>query len=230
MRLPRFVRPFGASALLLEWEQRIDPAINASVHTYTRALRKLAGVQECVPAYASLLVTYTGGAAAAYTLRESIFALRLSVSDESSTLLHELPVCYGGIHGPDMLSVRELTGLTEERIIELHTTTIYQVYFLGFQPGFGFLGELDAALEIARRATPRTRVPAGSVGLAGRQTGIYPSDSPGGWQLIGRCPLPLLRAGADATRLRAGDRVQFYSVSPEAYRNLHQNPPPWPVR
>ncbi|WP_420459812.1 5-oxoprolinase subunit PxpB [Neolewinella sp.] len=230
MRLPRFVRPYGTSALLLEWEQRIDPAISASVNAYARALRPYELVEECVPAYASLLVTHRGGRQAAYALRELIFGLSPAEEQRSETVTHELPVCYGGEFGPDLEDVSTHCSLPPEEVIGRHTAVTYRVYFLGFQPGFGFLGELDASLEVPRRASPRTRVPAGSVGLAGRQTGIYPMDSPGGWQLIGRCPLPLLQTGPDTTRLRAGDRLRFYPITAADFTALQQAPLPWPTR
>ena len=230
MRRPRFIHPYGTSALLLEWEQHIDPAINDSVHAYAAALRLHDPVKECVPAYASLLVTHHGGREVAYALREFIFSLHPTADAHSKPILHELPVRYGGEYGPDLGNVARHSGLSPKEVIGRHTAPLYRVYFLGFQPGFGFLGELDGSLEIARRPLPRTRVPAGSVGLAGRQTGIYPTESPGGWQLIGCCPLPLLRVGPDTARLRAGDRVRFYPVTATDFTTLRQAPPVWPTR
>ena len=216
--------------MLLEWEQRIDPDINASVHAYAAALRSHERVIECVPAYASLLITHRGERKVAYALRELIFDLAPEVASRGTSYLHELPVCYGGDFGPDLDEVADHGGLSPQEVINRHTAVTYRVYFLGYQLGFGFLGELDARLEVPRRASPRTRVPAGSVGLAGWQTGIYPTASPGGWQLIGRCPLPLLRDGADITRLRAGDGVRFIPIPATDFDTLRQAPATWPIR
>ena len=227
---PPLYPPYGASAMLLEWEQRIDPDISASVHAYAAALRSHEQVIECVPAYASLLLNHRSDRTVAYALREFIFGLDPKVASRRPSYLHKLPVCYGGDFGPDLVQVADYSGLSPQEVINCHTAVTYRVYFLGYQPGFGFLGELDARLDIPRRPTPRTRVPAGSVGLAGRQTGIYPMNSPGGWQLIGRCPLPLLQAGADTTRLRAGDRVRFYSIPATDVTSLQQASPAWPIR
>jgi inhibitor of KinA len=140
---------------------------------------------------------------------------------------HVLPVCYDG---PDFRAATQWLSLDPGVLIELHTGQDYLVYQLGFRPGFAFLGDTPAALEIARHASPRARVPAGSVGLAGRQTGVYPTASPGGWQLIGRCPLPLVRAGTNPTLLRAGDLVRFRPVTPAEFIHLQNHPPPWPER
>ena len=215
--------------MLLEWEQRIEAGINASVHAYATALRSHAWVEECVPAYASLLVIYRGDRKVGDVLKEFIFDLDPDLGPWGESYLHDLAVCYEQF-SPDLEEVADYTGLSTREVIERHTAVTYRVFFLGYQPGFGFLGELDPGLEIPRRHSPRTRVPAGSVGLAGRQTGIYPTDAPGGWQLIGRCPLPLLRTGPDATRLHAGDRVRFYPVTTAEFIALQNAPLSWPIR
>ena len=210
--MPRRIQDFGPLALLLEWEQRIDPAINHSVLAYTRYLESQDGVVECIPGYASLLVRVTRERT---RWKELLYDLRVPVAESPPGVLHRLPVRYGGSFGPDLASVARHAGLTEREVIDLHTGQDYRVYLLGFRPGFGFLGSLPAQLEMARHGTPRARVPAGSVGLAGRQTGVYPLDSPGGWQLIGNCPLPLLTASGNA-RLAPGDRVRFYAIDADA--------------
>ena len=230
MRLPRYIHPYGRNALLLEWEQRISPEINRSVHAFAEALRRHPSVTECVPGYASLLLSFTGSAKTAYALRESIFSTRPEETPLASPYVHTLPVCYGGGFGPDLPDVCALTGLTETEVITTHTSTEYLVYLLGFHPGFAFMGEVEARLEVSRRKAPRTNLPRGSVGLAGRQTGIYPDASPGGWQLIGQCPLPLLDDRTGETRFRAGDRVRFRKISEPEFIHLQSAPPPWPIR
>ena len=207
------LRRYGDSALLLDWESRIDLDINASVHHYAAALGQLPGVSECVPAYASLLVTFSPALTSFDTLAEQVYALRMDGAAIRQPTLHTLPVCYGGDYGPDLAGVSQLLALEEAEVIRRHTAVTYRVYFLGFRPGFAFLGDVDERLSVPRLASPRARVPAGSVGIAGRQTGVYPTPSPGGWQLLGRCPLPLLSEGPEVMHLRPGDRVRFVSVS-----------------
>ena len=125
----------------------------------------------------------------------------------------EIPVRYGGKFGPDLMSVADTLNLTVEAVVKIHTQAIYTVYFIGFQPGFPYLGGLDERLYSARRATPRTQVPAGSVGIGGEQTGVYPFESPGGWQLLGRTDSRLFDISQEpATLLSAGDTLQFTAV------------------
>jgi inhibitor of KinA len=227
MRLPRHILPYGSDALLINWEQRITPGISSSVHAYAAALLAHPAVLECIPAYASLMVRYAPPKISAYQLREFIFELRPSASGPQNPVVHDLPVLYDG---PDLKFISGKLRLSKKKIISLHSATDYLVYQVGFQPGFAFLGDTKEELTITRRESPRPKVLAGSVGLAGRQTGVYPTDGPGGWQLIGRCPLSLVRSGTDPTRLRAGDRVRFRPVSSAEFTKLAKSPPPWPER
>ena len=227
MRLPRHILPYGSDALLLNWEQRITPGISTSVHAYAAALLAHPAVLECIPAYASLMVRFVPPKISAYQLRELIFELRPSAARPQNSMVHDLPVLYDGF---DLEFISGKLRMSKKRIISLHAATDYLVYQLGFQPGFAFLGDTKEELTIARRENPRPKVPAGSVGLAGRQTGVYPTDGPGGWQLIGRCPWPLIRSGPDPTRLRAGDQVRFRQVSPAEFAKLAKSPAPWPER
>lgn len=213
MRLPREFIDYGHHALLLNWEQCIDPAINAGVHAYAAHLSHHPAVTESVPAYCSLLVIFDSAKTNHYKLREWIYAQTVSIPPAVMLKTHRIPVVYGGEFGPDLEEVCRLTHLSPQEVIQLHTSTTYRVYQLGYQPGFPFLGLTDAKLEVARRSSPRGRVPAGSVGLAGRQTGIYPQASPGGWQLIGRCPWGIWRnEHENQARFKAGDAVQFYAI------------------
>lgn len=217
MRLPRDITSYGPTALLLNWEQQIDQSINESVHIYASAIREIAGVMECIPAYCSLMVTFAPQQINAFTLRERIYDLPLEESRKTigagKKVIHQVPVVYGGEHGPDLAAVATATGLTTKRVIQLHSKAIYRVYQLGYQPGFGFLGLTDERIAVPRLATPRSRVPAGSIGLAGRQTGIYPHEAPGGWQLIGQTPLTMWDNGTGRkSRFQAGDEVQFYAI------------------
>ncbi len=192
---------FGDGAILVTFEQRIDPLINSLVHaaaSAVRAARADGGPWAApVPGYASLLVPYdplriTGQQA--LEALESLVANEVSASSpaaDSARPIVEIPVRYGGDDGPDLAEVAEWTGLTAKEVIELHCSVDYRAYLLGFAPGFAYLGELPAQLELPRRATPRQRVPAGSVAIAGRQTAVYPLATPGGWHLIGRTHVPM---------------------------------------
>jgi inhibitor of KinA len=133
----------------------------------------------------------------------------------------EIPVCYGGTHGPDLDDVAARHGITPDEVVRLHTGANYRVYMLGFAPGFAYLGGLSEMIATPRRPEPRTAVPSGSVGIGGSQTGIYPMVLPGGWQLIGRTPLVLFDATRSSpTLLSVGDTVTFRAISPNEYAGL----------
>ncbi|MEM6394764.1 MAG: 5-oxoprolinase subunit PxpB [Bacteroidota bacterium] len=227
MRKPRQILNYGPRALLLQWAQEISPAVNDSVHAYARACLNIEGVAECVPAYCTLLVTFHEGKTNSYRLREHIYSLSIKAKRQTGKL-HKLPVCYGGEFGPDLKEIAEKLRLTTRKIIQLHQATTYRVYQLGYRPGFAFLGLTDSKLEIGRRDSPRAKVPAGSVGLAGRQTGIYPSESPGGWQIIGRCPWPMIDTNVKPfSRLQAGDSVEFFAIKPKEWDKYQNKPELW---
>jgi inhibitor of KinA len=127
-------------------------------------------------------------------------------------------VCYGGAFGPDLAGVARFAGMSEAEAIELHSGPVYRVFMLGFLPGFAYMGTVNPRIAAPRRPTPRMRVPAGSVGIAGGQTGIYPSESPGGWQLVGRTPVKPFDLGRLGPFLfKPGDAVRFYRIEPEDY-------------
>jgi KipI family sensor histidine kinase inhibitor len=213
---PRF-QPAGDSAVLVTFGTRIDAALNRQVHALARRLgdSTLEGVGEAVPGYASLLVHFD-------LLRLDYDAvvgwIRQNLADDAGLKLNprrvEVPVVYGGEDGPDLAFVAEHNHLTIEEVLTIHSGRDYPVYLMGFMPGFPYLGGLDPAIAAPRLATPRSRVPAGSVGIAGAQTGIYPLESPGGWRIIGRTPLKLF----DLTReppflLAPGDLVRFVPLA-----------------
>ena len=214
---PRFLLA-GDSALVIEFGDEISEAVNRKVHALAYVLEKnsLPGIGEAVPTYRSLLIHYD-------PLRLPCDAAKALVTDllqkwEEIPLpqptVVEVPVVYGGEFGPDIEFVAKHNSLSVEEVIRLHCGTTYTVYMLGFSPGFTYLGGLPEVLATPRLPTPRTLVPAGAVGIAGAQTGIYPIATPGGWQLIGRTPLKLF----DPTReppvpLKPGDRLRFVPVS-----------------
>lgn len=208
-------------ALLLRFGERIDAAVNARVHDVAKRVRaaNLPGVIDIAPAYASLLLRFEpamfGDAQTAHGhLRE---AVRAALHESASAVVagHEIdiPVCYGGAHGPDIEDVARHAALDVRQVIARHAAAEYTVAMIGFAPGFPYLLGLDRALHTPRRATPRTRVTAGSIAIGGAQTGIYPGELPGGWMLIGRTPLTLFDAARDPPCLLGpGDLVRFHAI------------------
>ena len=198
------VRPVGERGLLVEVEEL------ETVHRLHAALRELAppGVVELVPAYRTVLIVAEPGRAGVLDeLAATLPELELPPAEAVAGETVEVPVSYDG---EDLPEVARLTGLEVEEVVRRHTAPEYTVAFLGFSPGFPYLVGLDPALEVPRRDTPRTSIPAGSVGLAGNQTGIYPTASPGGWQLIGRTERRLFDPGRDPPALLApGTRLRF---------------------
>jgi inhibitor of KinA len=209
----------------------LGDAITMETHTRVRKFLELlrvepvVGVHDVNPAYCSVLVKFDG-AAFGHAELENILSGYLERLDEvklPAARLVEIPVCYGGESGPDLHDVAATQGISEEGVVELHESREYVVYFLGFVPGFAYLGELPEELVLGRLATPRRTVPAGSVGIAGRQTGVYPFATPGGWRLLGRTPLKMFRAENHGLSLLAiGDRVKFMGISPERFVELER--------
>ena len=214
---PRIVS-LGDSALLVEYEARIDVDVNRRAVAFARAIVDAAfdGVSDVVPAYRSVAVYYDRLRTDLQRLRkfvEETARLPVESSDQGVARTIRVPVCYGGEDGPDLEAVAAFAQITEEEAVARHLASAYRVFMLGFTPGFPYMGLVDESIAMPRRTTPRTRVPAGSVGIAARQTGIYPTASPGGWQLIGRTPLRLfdLQRTQPAT-FAPGDRVQFFRI------------------
>lgn len=212
--------PAGDQAVVIEFGSVIDPEINALVHSTAAAIDASAidGVLEMVPTYRSLLVYYDPLEVSLPELQEQVSGLVLG-DDESRDEFRivEIPTLYGGEHGPDLEFVAENAGMAESEVIALHSGTDYLVYTMGFSPGFPYLGGLDTKLHTPRLPSPRTLIPAGSVGIAETQTGVYPVASPGGWRLIGRSPLRLFDPFASPpTVINAGDRVRFVPLADAA--------------
>lgn len=210
--------PLGESGLVAQLGEGIDPELNARVHRLAAALRRdpPAGMVETVPSYRSLLVLFDPLRITRVELEEVIVQ---RAAEDSATApaptgrLVRVPVCYGGEFGPDLGFVADHAGISGQEAIALHSGRDYPVYLLGFLPGFPYLGGLPERIAAPRLETPRTRVEAGSVGIAGSQTGIYPVASPGGWRIIGRTPLRLFAPGREEPFLAAaGDRIRFEPV------------------
>ena len=213
--------PCGDQALIVEFGDAIDPAINRRVHDLAHAIESagVTGVYDLVPTYRSLLVYYNPVRTSWPELEDSLRSLLSDTGDRitSTPRVVLLPTLYGGEHGPDLDFVAENAGMTPDEAVELHAGTDYLVYMMGFSPGFPYLGGLDERLATPRLESPRLEIPAGSVGIAESQTGVYPVASPGGWQLIGRTPLRLFDETAEQPALlRAGDYIRFVPMESEA--------------
>jgi inhibitor of KinA len=214
-------------SLLIYLGDEIGPAAHRRVVQLLHSLLKepLQWVRNLQPAYCSLLVTFDAcaidHAGAESVLREYLQRAGRHAALEPRTV--KIPVCYGGDHGPDLAELAATHGLSVPRVIEIHSTTTYHAYFLGFAPGFAYLGDLPDAIAAPRLASPRKIVPVGSVGIAGRQTGVYPFATPGGWRLIGRTPLRMFLPEREPMALLAvGDAVQFYSITTEEFSRQEQ--------
>jgi len=209
------ILPLGDSALLINFQQEINEEVNGQVMQWANLIsRELADHTTFVsPAYCSLTVGYKSMHIHFEAIRSLLFSLKVNeftVAKQDRIL--RVPVCYQGAYAPDLGSVAKMKDRSPEEIVELHTSKPYRVYMLGFLPGFVYLGKVGEELYTERKDLPLTAVPAGSVGIAGWQTGIYPSVTPGGWHLIGRTPVPLLLRDSHPSPFRAGDTVYFYPI------------------
>ncbi|MGI8586196.1 MAG: 5-oxoprolinase subunit PxpB [Chloroflexia bacterium] len=214
------IEPFGDSALLVTFGIEIDSALNARVHALAAAIHAVRSAPASpwgvpVPAYSSLLAPYDAERStypqALKQMRELVASLPGTDGEESAVReVVTIRVRYGGEYGPDLADVAAMHGLTLERVVEMHSGTLYRVFMLGFAPGFAYLGPLPTDLITPRRSTPRPRVPPGSVAIAGAQTGIYPLATPGGWHLLGQTDARLWNPQRDPPALlRPGCFVRF---------------------
>jgi len=229
LSFPR-VLPLGDAAVTLELGDRLDEATNERVRAVDAELARAPfdGFRESVPTHRSLLVLHEPGLPLALLARDLLGRVGRRVLEPRPPRLHEVPTVYGGEHGPDLGPLARGLGLTEAELVRLHAARAYTAFMLGFTPGFAYLGLLPHTLEAPRHATPRLRVPGGSVALAGGLTGIYPAASPGGWQLVGRCAQRLFDPlRAEPALVAPGDRVRFLPVAELADEPLpHAAPPP----
>lgn len=215
----------GDKSLVMEFGNSIKPEINAKIRNMVMAIDEntIKGISEIIPTYRSILIIYDPLLIEYNNLIEYLKETYSSLGDssEGATRIVELPTVYGGEYGPDIEFVAKHNNLTVEQVIKLHSSTDYLLYMLGFTPGFGYLGGMKKEIETPRLQVPRTKIPAGSTGIAGNQTGIYPIDSPGGWQLIGRTPVKLYDPLATTPiLLNAGDYVRFVPISEKEYLKI----------
>lgn len=221
--------PVGDNALLVEFGNTVSLDINRRVHVLDHVISEIKpkGLKECVPTYRSLLIYYDPSETSYEPLIFRIKDLEAKL-EESSVYSHErvleVPVVYGNEYGPDLGYVARYHGLQEDEVIQLHSGRDYTVYMIGFVAGFPYLGEVDGEIATPRLKTPRLRVPAGSVGIAEKQTGIYPCESPGGWRIIGRTPLKFFNIEKRPPALiLPGDTVRFKPVEKEEFENLSRD-------
>ena len=220
------ISPVGDCAISIDFGQVIDPKINRHIRQTIERIQELnlEGIIELVPTYCALLLQYD---AMLYSysdicnLMEPL--LEPSATDDANerVTVIEIPTVYGGEFGPDLGFVASHNNLTEEEVVAIHSGTDYLVYMLGFIPGFTYLGGMDPRIATPRLSSPRTLIPAGSVGIAGEQTGTYPSDSPGGWQIIGRTPVTMYDMSKEqAALLSAGDYVRYVPIAEVEYNRI----------
>ncbi len=219
------LRLMGDRGIILEYGDSIEPEVNLKVRTMAAVLesRPVKGILEAVPTYRSLLLIYDPMLTEPQSLKESLRALETSISQANVPPPRriEIPVCYGGELGPDIEFVANYHKIKVDEVIRIHSSPCYQIYMMGFTPGFPFLGVLPKILETPRLETPRLHVPAGSVAIASNQTGIYPISSPGGWRLIGRTPIKLFRPEEREPFLyKAGDLIKFIPIDRKEFDAL----------
>ena len=212
--------PAGDRAVTVEVGEGIAVEVNRRVRSLGLTIQQASapGVEEVVPAYRSLLVYYDPARLSFADLEAHLRDMegRLAESPAQSPRVVELPTVYGGENGPDLPYVAEHAGISVQEVVEVHSSADYLVYMMGFTPGFTYLGGLSERIVTPRLETPRTAIPAGSVGIAEAQTGVYPMESPGGWRLIGRTPVPLFDPHREPPVLvEPGEYVRFVPVSPE---------------
>jgi len=215
----------GDSHLIVEFGNTISIELNREVHTLAAGLNDLhlLGVNEVVPSYCSLMISYNPlliGVGELIAVCKGLERVSESSAQQEVQII-EVPVCYGGEFGPDLEQVAAETNLTTDEVVALHTKQVYTVYMVGFLPGFPYLGSLNPRLALPRLKVPRTKVPAGSVAITELQTGVYPVCSPGGWRLLGRTPLKFFDPWSQPPALVApGMRVSFRAVTEQEYLDI----------
>lgn len=217
--------PAGDSAVLVQFGDCISPEINQRIAATIKLIKeqKIEGILDMVPAFCSLSINYDMRIMDYATLEKRLKKLvKMEVSgDIACKRVVEIPVCYGGQYGPDIEYVAQRAQFSVEDVIRIHSSKEYLIYMLGFMPGFCYLGGLEECLHTPRLANPRVKIPAGSVGIGGGQTGVYPLDSPGGWQLLGQTPVKVYDPSKEEPILyQAGDYIRFVPITVEQFKEI----------
>ena len=226
------IMPEGDRALVVDFGEYIDETVNDSVNRLARKIQEhhLDGIQEMIPTFRSLLILFDPERTSMRRVRSEIERLDITASESESKerRILRIPCCYGGKYGEDLKDMEQVTGLSREEIISIHSGTDYRVYMLGFLPGFAYLGGLDERIAAPRLKTPRLSIPAGSVAIGGNQTGVYPIDSPGGWRIIGSTPIAFCDPSKENPILcKAGDYIRFVPIREDEYDEIREHPEAW---
>ena len=224
--------PVGDSAISIEFSKEISEETNKKIRALSKMIGEanIGGVVETTPAFCCLTIYFNPLEISASKLRNKVLKLYKNYKDISTTKkkVFLIPVCYEGDFAPDLDSVCSITGLDKDEVINLHTSTNYPIYMLGFLPGFPYLGGMSEKLECKRLDTPRTQIVEGSVGIGGKQTGIYPLSSPGGWRIIGRTPVKVYDKFRNPPVLyKAGDYIRFFKITQEEFNSGKFNEIKW---
>ncbi|WP_249870410.1 5-oxoprolinase subunit PxpB [Oceanobacillus saliphilus] len=219
------ISAYGDAGLRVQFGETISKETNEKIRSFCMYLEKekIPGVMEWIPTYTSVSIIYDPYQLLYDALKERVEAVenQLSKIDLPAAEVVKIPVLYGGEKGPDLEQVAQLNGLSEEEVISIHSGSDYLIYMMGFIPGFPYLGGMSEKIATPRLSTPRSAIPAGSVGIAGEQTGIYPLESPGGWQIIGQTPLKLYNPDQESPiLLRAGNYIRFVPITSEEYHTI----------
>lgn len=217
--------PKGADAVLITFGQEIQEVTNQEIRRFLTAMEKrpFPGVLDKIPSYCHITIQYDPEACYYEEILDYLYTLteEMRDSEQMEARLVRIPVLYGGTFGPDLQNVASHNGLTKEEVVKIHSEGKYLTYMLGFTPGFPYLGGMSEKIATPRLQEPREKIWAGAVGIAGSQTGIYPIESPGGWQIIGRTPLRLFDPDRNPVfLLQAGDYIQFYPIDQKTYLEL----------
>ncbi|MCB2307690.1 5-oxoprolinase subunit PxpB [Clostridium estertheticum] len=215
----------GDRALVVEFGDKIEDQVNSKIRSLTVAIAQegVIGINETIPTYRSLMVIYDPMIMELDELISVLKSIILKMHELElpGAKVIEIPTLYGGEYGPDIEFVAKHNKISIDEVIKIHTDREYLIYMIGFTPGFPYLGGMSDKIEAPRLQNPRTKIPVGSVGIAGKQTGIYPVESPGGWQLIGRTPVKLYDPCRDEpVLLNAGDYIKFVSIDENEYKNI----------
>jgi KipI family sensor histidine kinase inhibitor len=220
-------KPFGESAILIEWPSEMKGEILKDIGSfYQRITQKdVEGVIETIQSINSLTVIYKSDLISSHKLKKSLIKIYAKgfIDIQQKYFLWKIPVCYDSVFSLDLEEISTKIQLPVEDIIQLHTESIYRVFSIGFLPGFLYLGGLDKRLHFDRKSTPRLEVPKGAVGIGGKQTGIYPKSSPGGWQIIGNTPITFFdKTKAVPCFAKPGDQIQFFQISHNEYQQIQR--------
>ncbi|SHF36546.1 5-oxoprolinase subunit PxpB [Pedobacter caeni] len=220
--------PLGDSAIVIQLGDQISPVINKKVRAIAAWLDEYSfeGFIEYVPAFTTVTVYYEpwiiSYAKLLELLREMLNELMEQEEIHAENTI-EIPVCYGGAYGPDLGFVASHNKMSPAEVIAIHTSVDYLVYMIGFAPGFPYLGGMNELISAPRKDSPRAKIPAGSVGIAGQQTGIYPIETPGGWQIIGQSPVQLFEVSREVPALlKSGDQVRFVAISETEFKKMRR--------